>query len=181
MTDHNRIEGALKAARRTDFLVIPGAEVNSRDGHIVALNIREMIPRNLSAEETVEQIHAAAGLAVACHPFALLKGSLGKHVHRRFDAVETINASAFPFNRSVRKAKEIAERFTLPTVAGTDAHFGPEIGYAYTLVDAEPSVDAVVSAIAKGHCKPFGKPIPLRLKLEKQYEYFKRKIVGPLG
>jgi hypothetical protein len=45
-------------------------------------------------------------------------------------------------------------------------------------VDAEPSVDAIVKAIADGRCKPFGEPVPLALKLEKQYWYFRRKIAG---
>jgi hypothetical protein len=63
-------------------------------------------------------------------------------------------------------------------VAGTDAHYAPAIGYAYTVVDAEPSVDSIVNAIAKGQCEPFGEPVPLRLKLEKYYHYFKRKIAG---
>jgi predicted metal-dependent phosphoesterase TrpH len=178
VTDHNRVDGALKMAGETDFLIIPGTEVDSRDGHIVALNVREVIPRDLSAEKTVERIHGAGGIAVACHPFAMFKGSLGNHTSGKFDAVETINASASPFRRSVRKAEEAAERFKLPRVAGTDAHYAPAIGYAYTLVDAELSTDAVVKAIVKGRCQPFGEPVPLRLKIEKQCQYFKRKIAG---
>ena len=178
VTDHNRVEGALKFAGETDFLIIPGTEVNSSDGHIVALNVREVIPRDLSAEETVERIHEAGGIAVACHPFAMFKGSLGKHASGKFDAIETINASASPFKRSVRKAEEVAERFKLPRVAGTAAHYAPAIGYAYTVVDAELNADAVVKAIAAGRCEPFGAPVPLRLKLEKYYHYFKKKIAG---
>lgn len=178
VTDHNRVEGALKFAGETDFLIILGTEVNSSDGHIVALNVQEVIPRDLSAEETVERIHEAGGIAVACHPFAMFKGSLGKHASGKFDAIETINASASPFKRSVRKAEEVAERFKLPRVAGTDAHYAPAIGYAYTVVDAELNADAVVKAIAAGRCQPFGAPVPLRLKLEKYYHYFKKKIAG---
>lgn len=178
VTDHNSIDGALKIAKETDFLIIPGIEVSSRNGHIIALNVQEPILKGLSVDETVDRIHEAGGLAVACHPFAFFKGSLGKHASGKFDAVETINASAFPFNHSVRKAEEAAEKFRLPSVAGTDAHYGPQIGYAYTLIDAEPSVDAIASAIAKGRCTAFGEPLPLRLKLEKQYQYFKRKITG---
>jgi predicted metal-dependent phosphoesterase TrpH len=178
ITDHNRVDGALKMARETDFLIIPGTEVNSKDGHVIALNVQEPVPKGLSAEETVERIHGAGGIAIACHPFALFKGSLGKHAGGSFDAVETINASASPFKRSVRKAEEVAARFKLPRVAGTDAHYAPAIGYAYTVVDAEPSVDSIVNAIAKGQCEPFGEPVPLRLKLEKYYHYFKRKIAG---
>ena len=178
VTDHDRVDGALKIARETDFLIIPGIEVSSRNGHVVGLNVQESVLKGLSVDETIDRIHEAGGLAVACHPFAFLKGSLGKHASGRFDAVETVNASAVPFNRSVRKAEEIAGRFGLPRVAGTDAHYAPEIGYAYTLIDAESSVDAIVKAIAEGQCEPFGEPVPLRLKLEKQYQYFKKKITG---
>jgi predicted metal-dependent phosphoesterase TrpH len=176
ITDHDTVEGALKIAKETDFLIIPGIEVSSRNGHIVGLNLQEPIQKGLSSDETVDKIHEAGGLAVACHPFALFKGSLGKHTNAKFDAIETINASAFPFNRSTKKAQEIADRFGIPRVAGTDAHYGPAIGYAYTLIDAEPQVDAISKAIAKGLCQPFGKPIPATLKLEKQIQFLKNKL-----
>ena len=178
VTDHNQIEGALKIAKETDFLIIPGTEVSSKDGHIVGLNVNEVIQKGLSADETVDQIHRANGVAIACHPFALLKGSVGKHVSAKFDAVETINASAFPFNRSVKKAQETADRLKLPKVAGTDAHYGPQVGYAYTIVHAEPNVDAILKAIVDGRCQPFGKPAPFALKLEKHVQFLKRKISG---
>jgi predicted metal-dependent phosphoesterase TrpH len=176
ITDHNTVEGAQKMAHETDLLIIPGLEVSSRDGHIIGLNVKEPIPRGLSAEETIDKIHAAGGVAVACHPFALFKGSLGKHVTGKFDAVEVINSSAFPFNRCVAKAVQVAERFKLPRVAGTDAHQGPTIGYAYTLIDAEPNVDAVAEAIANGQCQAFGKPLPLSVRIQNQFRFFKKYL-----
>ena len=176
ITDHNTVEGALKIAKETDFLIIPGIEVSSRNGHIVGLNLQEPVEKGLSADETVDKIHEAGGIAVACHPFALFKGSLGKHTNAKFDAIETINASAFLFNRCTKKAQEIADRFGIPCVAGTDAHYGPAIGYAYTLIDAEPQVDAISKAITKGLCQPFGKPIPATLKLERQIQFLKNKL-----
>ncbi len=176
VTDHNQIAGALKIAKETDFLIIPGTEVSSADGHIVGLNVRETIPRGLSAEETVDRIHAAGGVAIACHPYALFKGSVGKSVSAKFDAIEVINASAMPFKRSVKKAREAAEKLGLPQVAGTDAHYGPQIGYAFTVIDAELNVETIAKAIMEGRCQPQGEPIPLILKLAKQFQYFKRKI-----
>src|SRR3990170_7418326 len=92
ITDHNQVEGALKIAKETDFLIIPGIEVSSSNGHIIGLNLQDPIPKRLSPEETVDRIHEAGGIAVACHPFALFKGSLGEHANGNFDAVETINA-----------------------------------------------------------------------------------------
>jgi predicted metal-dependent phosphoesterase TrpH len=176
VTDHNRVEGALKIAKETDFLIIPGTEVSSLNGHIVGLNVAEVIQKGLTADETIDRIHAAGGVAIACHPFAMLKGSVGKHVSAKFDAVEVINASAFPFDRSIRKAQETAEILKLPQVAGTDAHYGPQIGSAYTIIDAEPNVDAILKAIVEGKCKPFGNAVPLFLKLQKQFRYYAKKI-----
>jgi predicted metal-dependent phosphoesterase TrpH len=176
VTDHDRIDSALKIARETDFLIIPGIEVSSRNGHVVGLNLQEPIPKGLSPDETVDRIHDAGGVAVACHPFALFKGSLGKYANAKFDAVETINASAFPFGRCVRKANQLAERFRRPKVAGTDAHHCSAIGYAYTLIDAEPNVDAIAKAIVNGQCQPFGRPIPFSMRIKNQFRFFNKYI-----
>jgi len=179
VTDHDQIEGSLKIAREADFLVIPGMEVSSADGHIVALNLQELIPKGLSAQETVDRIHRAGGVAIAVHPYAWLKGSLRSHVEdAKFDAVETVNASAFPFNRCKRRATEVARKLNLPCVGGTDAHYGPTIGYGYTVVDCEPTVDAIVKAIVNGNCQPFGQPVPLTFNLQRQYELITRRIFG---
>ena len=177
VTDHNQLEGANKIAKETDFLVIPGMEVSSHDGHIIALNVQEIIPRGLSAVETVERIHKAGGVAIACHPYVYFKGCLRENVCATFDAVEVINARAFPFKNSVKKAEKSAKDFGLSRVAGTDAHNGPQIGYAYTVIEAaEPSVEAIAKAIVDGDCQPFGQPVPLALNVQQQFQRLKRLI-----
>ena len=176
ITDHDRIDGALKIAKETNFLIIPGIEISSLNGHIIALNVQEGIPQKLSVDETVDRIHELGGIAVACHPIALFKGSLGKHTNSKFDAVEVINSSAFPFNYSMRRSQQIASRLRLPCVAGSDAHYGPEIGHAYTIINAELNVEEIIKAIKKGLCQPFGKPIPLTTRLKRELLLLKRKL-----
>ncbi len=177
VTDHNVLEGSFKIAKETDFLIIPGMEVSSSEGHIVALNVSELITRGLSAAKTVERIHDAGGVAIACHPFVLFKGCLKGNVCGSFDAIEVINTRAFPFRRSVKKATQVAERLHLSQVAGTDAHFGPQIGYSYTLIEAsEPSVDAIMEAIVQGHCQPHGKAVPITLSLMQEFQRLKRIV-----
>lgn len=177
VTDHNQLEGAYKIAKETDFLVIPGMEVSSSDGHIVALNVKELIPRGFSAVETIERIHKAGGVAIACHPYVYFKGCLREKVCASFDAIEVINARATPFKNSVKKAQEAAERLGLSRVAGTDAHYGPQIGYAYTQIEAdELSVEAIAKAIVKGDCQPFGSPVPAVVNLQQQVLRLKRMI-----
>jgi predicted metal-dependent phosphoesterase TrpH len=174
VTDHNRLDGALKIAKETDFLVIPGMEVSSSDGHIVALNINELIPRGLSAVETIERIHRAGGVAIACHPYAYFKGSLQGAVCEAFDAIEVINARSVPFKHSIKKAEEAAQRLKLSRVAGTDAHYGPQIGYGYTVIEAEATVESVAKAIVDGRCSAHGQPVPVFLNLGQQVLRLKR-------
>jgi len=176
ITDHDTIEGVLKIAKETDIAIIPGIEVSSSEGHILGLNVQEQIPKKLSSDETVDKIHAAGGIAVACHPTAFLKISLGKYTNSKFDAVEVINSSAFPFDYSVKHSRRIASRLGTVQVAGSDAHYGPEIGYAYTFVDAELRVDEIIKAISKGLCQPFGRAIPLTTRLTRELLILKRKF-----
>jgi predicted metal-dependent phosphoesterase TrpH len=176
ITDHDRIDGALKVAKTVaDLLIIPGIEVSSLEGHIVGLNIQEVVPKNLTAEETIDRIHSLGGLAIACHPKALFKASLGWKANKNFDAIEVVNASAFPFKRSTKQALEIANRLGIPRVAGSDAHYAPEIGSAYTLVDAELDCEEVAKAIRRGLCEPFGKAIPLETRLKREILALKTK------
>lgn len=177
VTDHNRLDGAYKIAKQTDFLVIPGMEVSSSEGHIIALNVKKPIPKGYTARETVERIHGAGGIAIACHPFARFKGCLKDRVCETFDAIEVINARAVPYETSVKKAQETAERLELSRVAGTDAHYGPQIGYGNTVIEAtEASVEAICQAILEGHCQPHGQAVPPRLNFELTLGRLKRII-----
>jgi hypothetical protein len=168
VTDHDRLDSGLRMSKKKDFLILPGMEITSLDGHMLALNVQEPVPRWLTAKETVDRIHDAGGVTIACHPGALFKGSLGNHTTSMFDAVEVINSSAIPFRYSVRHSEQIASRLKLARVAGSDAHYGPEIGCAYTVFDAEPNADDVVEALRRGQCQPFGMAIPLTVRLKRE-------------
>jgi len=177
VTDHDQLVGAYKIAKETDFLVIPGMEVSSSQGHIVALNVNELIPKGLSAVETVERIHKAGGVAIACHPYVYFKGCLRGAVCGSFDAIEVINARAFPFKNSIKKAEEAAKKYELSRVAGTDAHYGPQIGYGNTTIDVEePTVEAITKAIVAGHCQPHGQQVPVALNLRQQILRIRRMV-----
>jgi hypothetical protein len=177
ITDHDRIDSALKIAKETDFTIIPGMEITSLNGHVVGLNVREQIPQKLSVNETLDKIHEVGGIAVACHPVTFFKLSLGKCTNSKFDAVEVINSSAFPFNYSVKHGQQIASHLGIARVAGSDAHYGPEIGCAYTIVNGELEVEEIMKAIRKGLCEPFGRAIPLKMRLKREFLALKAKRI----
>jgi histidine ammonia-lyase len=69
----------------------------------------------------------------------------------------------------VKSAEQAAEYFKLSRVAGTDAHYGPQIGYGYTEIEvAEATVDAITKAIVDGHCSAHGQPVPVVLNARQQ-------------
>lgn len=180
VTDHDTINGALKMAKKysgkNGLLIIPGVEITNRKGHILALNVQKSIPSCLSVEETLELIHAQNGIAVAAHPNAIYHGQLEKRMLSQFDAIEVINASTVPFKFAAYINRKMAISFNLAQLAGSDAHYAPEIGYAYTSVNAEPTIDDVMEAIRKRETKAYGKPIPVKIRLEKVVLDLKRKV-----
>ncbi|MBN2252034.1 MAG: CehA/McbA family metallohydrolase [Candidatus Altiarchaeota archaeon] len=138
ITDHNEVAGALKALKKAprDFSVIPGIEVSSIEGHILGLGVTELIPRRLSAEETIERIHDAGGIAVAAHPFDRLRQGVGELIYELpFDAVEVFNGHTMLGSRSPEK---IMDGLKLPVTGGSDAHLLSELGSVVMDLEGDP-------------------------------------------
>jgi len=178
ITDHNTIEGASRIKKEdTDGLVIiPGIEVTTSKGHMLGLNVTELIPRDLKPSETVKLIHENGGIAVAAHPSVPLKNSLGLEVLRKnmgIDAIEVINSSSFPFSFSTYLARRAAVQLGLPQTGGSDSHIPETIGLAYTIIDADPDVEDIIQAIKKGYTTPHGSPVPWRLRIKKMMQKIK--------
>jgi len=169
VTDHETLSGALRLAKKSQIIIIPGLEVVTQSGHILALNITTLIPPNLSLTETVQKIHDTGGVAVIAHPAVVLKTGLGQKITStsNIDAVEVINSATFPFILSTYLSRRLAERMNLPQTAGSDAHHALEIGMAHTLVDADSNSTDVAEAIRKGAITPCGKPITWARRVER--------------
>jgi len=179
ITDHDTIKGWPKfkrALNKHGFIVIPGIEVSAKNAHILALNVKTLIPAQLEINETIDLIHEAGGVAVAAHSVAIYRGWT-KNLSRKFDAIEVINASSFPFYFSALFAKRLAAKLELPQVAGSDAHYYREVGCAHTIVKVDDhSLDNILKAIEKGTIIPYGKPIPLHIRLKREALTLKRKL-----
>jgi len=134
ITDHDTMNGFFKArnyAKKLDFDLVPGMEISSREGHILGLFIEEEIPKNISAKETIEMIHRQGGLAIAAHPYDILRKGIGDLVKKlKFDAIEVMNGRNYLANG---KARKVAEELNTAVTGGSDAHIIDEIGNCYTL------------------------------------------------
>ncbi len=136
ITDHNSMD-AYKDIEPKDIEIIRGVEISSLSGHIIALNINEIIPKGLTVDETIERIHDQGGIAIAVHPYRFWSGLGEKNIiGKRFDVIEVLNGRCKKINNL--RAMALAEKLALPFSAGSDAHFANEIGRAYIVADENP-------------------------------------------
>jgi predicted metal-dependent phosphoesterase TrpH len=151
ITDHDELTAALRARERARRLgyrvqVIPGVEVSTRQGHLLALFVEVRPPAFRSYEETAEFVLAHGGLCIAPHPFARITHSVAPDVLasavRRglIAAVEVWNPS--PAGRLSRsKALRFAAEHRIATVGASDAHWARIVGMAQTLFPGTTAAD----------------------------------------
>jgi predicted metal-dependent phosphoesterase TrpH len=153
ITDHDEIRGALKAehlALQYGIEVIPGCEVSTTDGHLLALFVRARIPAGLSLRETVLLVQELGGICIVPHPEARATSSINRRVLR--DAlcdkavagtllgVETFNAGLFD-HAANNNAGKIADDLSLARVGASDAHLLWTIGHGVTLFPGRSAND----------------------------------------
>jgi predicted metal-dependent phosphoesterase TrpH len=162
ITDHNTCDAVHylleKGLMREDgkpvdgFLVIPGVEVTTAEGHLLCLGAILPNLKGTPAADVCKLIKKAGGLAIPPHPFDLFRAGIRSTVLDTLpiDALEVFNA-ATTLKRYNRRAFDYAKARSLPMTAASDAHHADAVGTAYTIVDtADFSVRGVLAQILKG-------------------------------
>lgn len=131
VTDHDRLDAALRLAAAAPARVIPGCEVKTRDGHdLIGLFLAEPVPPRLPLREAAERIRAQGGVVYVPHPFDTRRSGAGPlldGIADLVDAVEGFNARTY--RPGLNAAGEAWARARgLPVGAGSDAHTLREIG-----------------------------------------------------
>jgi predicted metal-dependent phosphoesterase TrpH len=170
ITDHERIDGALRAdeihaAGDYSFELVVGEEITTRRGHLLALFIERRIPALRSIDETLERIHDQGAIAIVPHPMAPLTPSLGRRsllqLHHdpsdrhKLDAIELLNPSAAGRSRQLAR-RQLNERvLRLPAVGNSDAHVLDGVATAWTWFRGVSAAD-YRAALAEGAVEPGG-------------------------
>src|SRR5919202_3585903 len=159
ITDHDDIRGAMQALelierRRYRFKVIPGNEITTRQGHLLALFVTREFPMLRSLEWSMAAVHDAGGMAIAPHPLSWLTASirekqlLAAHAGKYpFHGIETFNpsyAGRVAHKRGIKLNRTILK---LPEFGGSDAHALSMIGKGYTYFPGR-SVEDLLQAIS---------------------------------
>ena len=138
------------------FLVIPGVEVTTAEGHLLCIGT--ILPeaaklKGRPARDVCALIHEHGGLAIPPHPYDLFRAGI------RFATLETLPVDALEvFNAAttLRRYNTFAFRYAqlrgLPMTAASDAHHAAAVGTAYTILNCdELSVKSVLAQILKSN------------------------------
>lgn len=136
ITDHNTAQGALAMHRLAPDLVIPGEEIMTTQGEILAYFVTETVPAGLSPEETIRRLRDQGAVISVSHPFDRLRQGAWREedlarIAPLVDAIEVFNARCL-FANDNRRAQAFAQQHGLLGTAGSDAHIWIEYGRALT-------------------------------------------------
>ncbi len=162
MTDHNTCDACRYLLDKglvredgqpvDDFLVIPGVEVTTAEGHLLCLGVILPYMKGAPALEVCQTVHELGGLAIPPHPYDLFRAGIRESVLDTLpiDALEVFNA-ATTLKRYNTRAFHYAQRRGLPMTAASDAHHESAIGTAYTILKTQDfSVRGILQQIKVG-------------------------------
>jgi predicted metal-dependent phosphoesterase TrpH len=165
VSDHNvyKMAAEMNTADFGDFTLIPAEEISVREGHCLALGIRELVPPRLPLVETLEKIRAAGGIGVPSHPFRRVHGVGEVAIDaalKQLRALEVYNARDGPKSSNAR-GRSTALRLGLGGTGGSDAHQIFEVGNAFTVFkERVDDVDDFLDQIEKKRTWGQGVPTP---------------------
>lgn len=165
ITDHNETKGAvevMKYAFDKNILIIPGIEVSTQQGDILGIHVKKIIPRGLTAKETIKEIQKQGGLAIIAHPFNWPTGHFRGGLEEFFmaDAIECFNANLFRFSNT--RAQKFSKSHNLAFTSSSDAHKAKFVGRGYLEIPGDNLTEKeILEAIKNRNGKIFGKVLTM--------------------
>lgn len=151
IADHNSYKGckawdAIKNdPRYKNFNVIRGIEYDTKDaGHVLVimpdnLYLPILRVRGMRCSKLIKIVHLFGGILGLAHPYGAASSSaigfknMDMNLIKKFDFIETFNTCES--HESNENARRLAEKYDLPTFAGSDCHTPEYIGMACTEID----------------------------------------------
>jgi len=173
LTDHNTVAGHAELAewqaKLPDLVLVPGVEISTAEGHLLAYGVSELPPLHQPVADTIAWVRDHGGVSVLAHPFRLshgVGGSVAESV--RVDAIEVVNGHNSP--RANRRADRVAVRRGLGRTGGSDVHELSDLGRAYTeFSEGTSRVETILAALRSRGSTAGGTALPLADRIRTEW------------
>lgn len=164
--DHHEV---IELSKRHNFLVLPGCEVTTEEGHLLVYGLRKYIFGMHRSEFVKDLVEKQGGVTVVAHPYRrtyrehadtspaayheMLDRAARNHVFGIVDAVEVLNGRGSKDENAF--SLELARRFDLPGTGASDAHMLKDLGTFATEFESHvSSLDDLITELRAGRFRP---------------------------
>ena len=152
ITDHDYFwdpADIIDLSARHDFLVLPGAEVNTDQGHVLVFGLERYVFGMHKATTLHRLVHQAGGVMVAAHPYrrryqreqagkpdsyrSMVDSACADQLLPLCDAIEVLNGRATDGESAF--SVDVTRRLGLGMAGASDAHRLEQLGTAATWFD----------------------------------------------
>lgn len=153
-TDHDRLTVAWSPFE--DLVLVPGSELSTEWGDLLALGIKQLPPAGLPVRELVADIHRQGGVVVVPHPFSeeLRHICLNERVFDIIDVIDGLEVTSPKRSVDNLKARRLAQKHGKAVIGGSDAHSEETMGWGFTSCE-EGTVGGLLRAIRDGRTEAF--------------------------
>ena len=172
ITDHDGFwdhDEVFEISKRHDFLVLPGCEVTTEDGHLLVYGLWKYIFGMHRAGFVKELVDSEGGAIVVAHPYRrtyrkhadtgpaayyeMLERATKNQVFGMVDAVEVFNGRGSREENAF--SHEMASRFDLPGTGASDAHILEDLGtFATEFQRRVSSLEDLIAELRAGRFSP---------------------------
>jgi len=167
ITDHDwfwKREAIQELRLEHDFLILPGVEMNTDEGHLLVFGLEKYIFGMHHTRFLKDALDDVGGVMVLAHPYRRnmyygedLETSVERYSHSPVfefvDILETHNGRAT--ERQSRFSRELCRRLGLKATGGSDAHQVSDIPSGATLFERDVStVEELIAELKAGRFRP---------------------------
>jgi len=158
ITDHDDLglrPLAEQLSKETGIQIIVGVEIYTLDGDLLCYGIDKMPETRMSAQETIDYVHAQGGACIAAHPYRHNRRGLEDTLFEveGLSAVEGYNGRT-KMEDNLR-AVQVAKTLSIPVTGGSDAHTVEEVGNYVTVFEAPVETEeAFIQQLKAGRFYP---------------------------
>ena len=172
ITNHDRffsINESLSLSKSHDFLIIPGAEITTAEGHLLTFGLENYIFGMHSASFVKSLIEQSSGAMILAHPYRrvfderfqqnsleyeeMISRVINNPVLSMVDSIDTLNGRGTDYQNQF--SKDISRKSQIPGSGASDAHSVEDIGKCATeFLDEINDVEDLIIALKAGRFHP---------------------------